>query len=197
VSSICGVDGAWTDQSQLLIPRKNFKVQDLSKPFDLGQRFDVAISLEVAEHVAPEHSMQFVENLTQHSDIVLFGAAIPFQGGFRHINERWQSYWASLFASQGYQCFDPFRSQIWQREEVSVWYRQNMLLYLRRERQDLISRIKNYLDLNHIPEMPIDVVHPERYQAIASYSQIAFRPLMRKLPRLAAKKLADVINRKI
>jgi hypothetical protein len=72
-----------------------------------------------------------------------------------------------------------------------------MLLYLRRERQDLISRIKSHLDLNHIPEMPIDVVHPERYQAIASYSEIAFKPLMRKLPRLAAKKLADVINRRI
>jgi hypothetical protein len=180
-----------------LIPQKDFKVQDLSKPFDLGQRFEVAICLEVAEHVASDCSMQFIENLTKHSDIVLFGAAIPFQGGFRHINERWQSYWVSLFDSQGYQCFDPFRSQIWQREEVLVWYRQNMLLYVRRERQDLVARIKSYLDLNHIPEMPIDVVHPERYEAIASYSQIAFKPLMRKLPKLAAKKLADVINRRI
>jgi SAM-dependent methyltransferase len=197
VSSICGVDGAWTDQSRLLIPQKDFKVQDLSKPFDLGQRFEVAICLEVAEHVASDCSMQFIENLTKHSDIVLFGAAIPFQGGFRHINERWQSYWVSLFDSQGYKCFDPFRSQIWQREEVLVWYRQNMLLYVRRERQDLVARIKSYLDLNHIPEMPIDVVHPARYEAIASYSQIAFKPLMRKLPKLAAKKLADVINRRI
>jgi SAM-dependent methyltransferase len=197
VISICGVDGARTDRSRLLIPQHDFMVQDLSKPFDLSQRFDVAISLEVAEHVASEHSMQFIENLTKHSDIVLFGAAIPFQGGFRHINERWQSYWASLFDSQGYQCFDPFRSQIWQREDVSVWYRQNMLLYVRRERHDLISRIKSHLDLNHIPEMPIDVVHPERYEAIASYAQIAFKPLMRKLPKLAAKKLADAINRRI
>jgi SAM-dependent methyltransferase len=197
VRSICGVDGAWTDQSSLLIPQHYFSVRDLSKPFDLDQRFDVAISLEVAEHVASEYSVQFIENLTKHSDIVLFGAAIPFQGGFRHINERWQSYWASLFNSQGYQCFDPFRSQIWQREEVSVWYRQNMLLYVKRERHDLISRIRSHLDLNRVPEMPIDVVHPERYEAIASYSQIAFKPLMRKLPKLAAKKLADVISRKI
>lgn len=60
VSSICGVDGAWTDQSRLLIPQHDFTVLDLSKPFDLGQRFDVAISLEVAEHVASEHSMQFI-----------------------------------------------------------------------------------------------------------------------------------------
>jgi SAM-dependent methyltransferase len=197
VSSICGVDGVWTDQTRLLIPKHNFRVQDLSKPFDLGQRFDVAISLEVAEHVASEYSMQFIDNLTKHSDIVLFGAAIPFQGGFRHINERWQSYWARLFDSQGYQCFDPFRSQIWLREDVAVWYKQNMLLYVKRERQDLISRIRSHLNLNRITEMPIDVVHPERYEAIASYSQIAFKPLMRKLPKLAAKKFADVIRRRI
>ena len=80
---------------------------------------------------------------------------------------------------------------------MSVWYRQNMLLYVRRQRHDLISRVKSHLILNQIPEMPIDVVHPERYESIASYSQIAFKPLMRKLPKLAAKKFADVISRRI
>jgi SAM-dependent methyltransferase len=197
VSSICGVDGAWTDQTHLLIPKHDFTVQDLSKPFDLGRRFDVAVSLEVAEHVAPEYSIQFIENLTKHSDIVLFGAAIPFQGGFRHINERWPSYWVKLFDSQGYQCFDPFRSQIWLREDVYVWYKQNMLLYVKRERHDLISRIRSHMNLNRVTEMPIDVVHPESYEAIASYSKIAFRPLMRKLPKLAAEKLVDVIRGRI
>jgi len=197
VSTICGVDGAWTNETRLLIPKHDFKVQDLSKPFDLRQRFDLVISLEVAEHVASKYSMQFIENLTKHGDIVLFGAAIPFQGGFRHINERWQSYWARLFDSEGYQCFDPLRSQIWEREDVSVWYRQNMLLYVKRERHDLISRVRSYLDSNHVNEMPIDVVHPERYEAIASYSQIAFKPLMRKLPKLTQKKLWEIVRRRI
>jgi SAM-dependent methyltransferase len=197
VSTICGVDGEWTDQTRLLIPRHTFEVQDLSKPFDLSRRFDLVMSLEVAEHVASECSRQFIENLTKHGDMVLFGAAIPFQGGFRHINEQWQSYWARLFDSKGYQCFDPLRSQIWEREDVSVWYRQNMLLYVKRERHDLVSRVVNYLDSNSVSEMPIDVVHPERYEAIASYSQIAFRPLMRKLPKLTATKLWDVIRHKI
>jgi SAM-dependent methyltransferase len=193
VPTICGVDGAWTDQTRLLISKHDFKVQDLSKPFDLGRRFDLAMSLEVAEHVAPEFSTQFIENLTKHSDAVLFGAAIPFQGGFRHINERWPSYWAKLFDLQGYECFDPVRSQIWGREDVAVWYRQNMLLYVKGERHDLISRIRDYLDSNHVNEMPIDVVHPERYLSIASYSQVALRPLMRKLPKLIARRLWDVV----
>jgi SAM-dependent methyltransferase len=193
VPSIYGVDGEWTDQEHLLIDKAEFTVRDLSKSFDLGKRFDIAISLEVAEHVDAECSALFVENLTKHSDMVLFGAAIPFQGGFRHINERWQSSWAALFEAQGYQCFDPFRSQIWQRRDVSVWYRQNMLVYIKRERSDLISQVEKYLSAYHISEMPIDIVHPERYESIASYSQIAFKPLMRKLPAAFVGKFVSVL----
>jgi cyclopropane fatty-acyl-phospholipid synthase-like methyltransferase len=89
---IKGVDGPWTDRSRLLIPREDFEVRDLSDEFDLHQKFDLAMSLEAAEHVAAQHARSFVDNLIRHSDVVLFGAAIPYQGGFRHINERWQSY---------------------------------------------------------------------------------------------------------
>jgi methyltransferase family protein len=196
-SSIRGVDGEWTDQDRLLIPRHCFSVQDLSQSFDLGRRFDLAMSLEVAEHVESEHAARFVNNLTNHSDVVLFGAAIPFQGGFRHINERWQSYWLKLFDAQGYQCFDPLRPQVWLRDDVSVWYRQNMLLYVNRDRQDLISTVGHYVADKNINQMPIDVVHPERYVAIASYAQIAFKPLIRKLPGSITRKLRDVVLRKV
>src|SRR6202000_2583289 len=161
VSTICGVDGAWTDQTRLLISKQDFKVQDLSKPFDLGQRFDLAMSLEVAEHVAPEFSTQFIENLTTHSDTVLFGAAIPFQGGFRHVNEQWPSYWAALFEAQGFVVYDPIRSQIWADDRVSYWYRQNMLLYVRRQRVDLLAKVDAYMALKAVKPMPMDVVHPQ------------------------------------
>jgi SAM-dependent methyltransferase len=196
VPFVHGVDGEWTDQERLLINKEEFTQQDLSKSFDLGKRFDIAISLEVAEHIAPECSAQFVKNLTKHSDLVLFGAAIPYQGGFRHINERWQSDWVELFEVLDYQCFDPLRSQIWQRSDVSVWYRQNMLMYVKRERHDLISLVKKYLSANGVNEMPINIVHPERYESIASYSQIAFKPLMRKLPKAFLAKCLSVISGK-
>jgi SAM-dependent methyltransferase len=193
VASIAGIDGPWTDAAKLQIEPSNFSVRDLSQPFDLQHKFSLAVSLEVAEHVEPQFSKVFVQNMIRHSDVVLFGAAIPFQGGFRHVNERWQSYWADLFAGEGFDLFDIFRSQLWNRTDVAVWYKQNMLLYVNHDRHDLVARVGDYIDVNSIAQLPCNIVHPDRYEPIASYSQIAFKPLLHKLPRATAQKFADVI----
>jgi hypothetical protein len=44
--------------------------------------------------------------------------------------------------------------------------------------------------------LPIDVIHPEKYEAAASYSQIAFLPLMKNLPRQSIQKLSSILQRK-
>src|ERR1700722_16775191 len=51
-----GVDGPWTDQSRLLIDQSDFTVHNLEKPLSMDCHFDLAMSLEVAEHVAEEFS---------------------------------------------------------------------------------------------------------------------------------------------
>ncbi len=192
-----GIDGPWTDLERLLIPAGQVKIHDLSNPFDLGERFDLAMSSEVAEHVAGRHAETFVKNLTRHADVVLFGAAIPYQGGFRHINERWQSYWAGLFAAEGYGVHDPVRPRIWDEAGVSVWYKQNLLVYVNSARTDLVERLAAHMAATATSPMPLDVVHPRQFEAIASYSQIAFKPLIRKLPRQAARKLGQVLGGKL
>lgn len=193
VETILGIDGPWTNENRLVISADDIKIYDLARKFDLHQRFDLAISLEVAEHLAPETSEQFVANLVAHSDFVLFGAAIPYQGGFRHINEKWQSDWARLFDLQGYQAFDLLRYKLWDNGGVHFWYKQNMLTYISRERSDLINLATSYIEAGGISELPIDIVHPERYEAIASYNQIAFRPLLKKLPKQAISKIGHIL----
>lgn len=195
VEAFIGVDGPWTDGRRLLISADKIKIHDLANRFDLNRRFDLAISVEVAEHVAPEHSEQFIANLVAHSDCVLFGAAIPYQGGFRHINERWQSSWAEIFERQGYRVFDLLRSTLWTNTSIHVWYKQNTLTYINRKRNDLIESATNYLAAKGISELPMDIVHPEKYEAVASYDQIAFKPLLRKLPGRAIDKLRSIVTR--
>ena len=63
------------------------------------------------------------------SDVVLFSAAIPGQGGTHHLNERWPSYWANLFGSAGYDVLDVVRANIWDDARVEWWYRQNLLVF--------------------------------------------------------------------
>ena len=50
---------------------------------------------------------------------------------------------------------------------------------------------------DHICQLPIDIVHPEKYESIASYDQIAFRPLLRRLPERAVAKAKEILGGKI
>ena len=104
---------------------------DLRKPFKHEGRFDLAVSVEVAEHLPYERAPTFVRDLAQASDIIVFSAAAPFQGGERHMNEQWPEYWAILFRRQGYVCFDLFREQCWASDDVESWYAQNVLLFVK------------------------------------------------------------------
>jgi hypothetical protein len=107
----------------------NFVAADLEKKIQLCRRFDLAMSLEVAEHLSTGAAKQFVETLTQHSDIVLFGAAFPGQGGQNHINEAWCNYWAYMFADLGYKRYDLIRPQITGMLDIPPWYRFNTFFY--------------------------------------------------------------------
>ncbi len=110
---IQGIDGSWVEENCLVIPKECFVVLDLSRPIHLDERFDLALSLEVAEHLPVQSSSIFVNSLVQLADIVLFSAAIPGQGGVYHINEQWQQFWAGLFKGYGYEVIDVLRSIFW------------------------------------------------------------------------------------
>ncbi len=124
-----GVDGYHVDTRFLLIPPGRFQAADLSKSFSVGRRFDLVQSLEVAEHLPADSAEQFVSCLCAHSDVVLFSAAQPGQGGIRHLNERRPSYWASLFSAQGYVAHDCIRPYVAHNKRIDPWYRFNAVLY--------------------------------------------------------------------
>lgn len=124
-----GIDGNYVDREMLRIDQDRFEARDLSQPLSFDRRFDLAISLEVAEHLPPGRALSFVDDLTRLSDLVLFSAAIPGQGGTHHVNEQWQDYWADRFRDLGYYSIDAIRHQIWDLDDVESWYRQNTILY--------------------------------------------------------------------
>jgi SAM-dependent methyltransferase len=128
VTDYLGIDGAWVPNDMLRIPKDRFLAVDLKAISDIGQ-FDMAISLEVAEHLPENCADQFVNALVRAAPIVVFSAAIPYQGGIAHINEQLQSYWKEKFVRHGYVAVDCIRPQVYQRSDVSFWYRQNVIVY--------------------------------------------------------------------
>ena len=129
-AEVTGLDGDYVQPSQLLIDPQEFQASDLSAGFDLQRRFDLAQSLEVAEHLPQASAALLVDSLCRHADIVLFSAAPPGQGGENHINEQSYDYWRSLFRERGYRMYDPLRAAVRGDTSVMPWYRYNSFLYV-------------------------------------------------------------------
>jgi hypothetical protein len=130
VEDVLGLDGSWVDRQKLLIPTGCFEYLDLEQPASLDRRFELALCLEVAEHIPASASERFIEFLTGLADVILFSAAVPGQGGLHHLNEQWPEYWHEKFNRRGYQALDAIRPVIWRNEKISFWYRQNLFLYV-------------------------------------------------------------------
>jgi SAM-dependent methyltransferase len=160
VDDVLGIDGHYVDRGLLEIPEDRFLAHDLRLPLRLSRRFELAISLEVGEHLPPHEADRFVETLTALAPVVLFSAAVPHQGGTGHLNEQWQDEWADRFRACGFTVVDAIRPRVWDDAAVKVFYRQNTLLFVRTE--DLAS----YPELERESTrdgMPIRVVHPAHY----------------------------------
>lgn len=158
VPRLVGVEGPWVTPRQLKSERIVLVTHDLERPLPVSESFDLAMSVEVAEHLSAGRAEALVAELCARAPVVLFGAAIPGQGGVNHINEEWQSVWAARFAALDFQSVDLLRPTFWQRSEIPVHYRQNTLLYVHSSRwADLESRHGAPLPRPSI----LDIVHPE------------------------------------
>lgn len=134
VDTVLGVEGQWVDEDTIVIEEDEFVKTDLEQPFQADQQFDLAVSMEVAEHISETSAGQFVKILTSHAPVVLFSAAIPLQGGKHHVNEQWPDYWRAKFAEEGYVIIDCVRPEIWEDERIEMWYAQNSFIYVDKEK---------------------------------------------------------------
>ena len=130
-AEISGVDGDWVDPGDSVIPGPARRNADLNAPYEEARRYELAATIEVAEHLKPERSEGFVDDLCALSDVVLFSAGIPDQAGVDHINLRFQGDWAEMFAARGYACYDPIRRRLAGFDQALPWLVQNVLLYVK------------------------------------------------------------------
>lgn len=150
-----GVDGNYIDNNLLEIQANEIVLHNLTIPYETEIKFDLAVCLEVAEHLPESAAETIVSSLTNASDLILFSAAIPNQSGQNHINEQWPSYWQAKFLTRGYFAFDILREKFWQHENIEWWYKQNIILYAKKDYVKFPIEPTNNL---------LSLVHPELYQ---------------------------------
>ena len=163
-----GLDGDYVDRSMLMVEPERFIAADLASvplALALGEKaqtpFDLAMCLEVAEHLPFERAPSLISELCGLSDVVLFSAAVPFQFGTEHINEQWPDFWSILFRANHFACFDPLRSVLWSQPDVDWWYSQNVLLFAK-EGSTAASRLPS---ASLAKGRSLSLVHPENLLA--------------------------------
>ncbi|CAA9203644.1 hypothetical protein FLA105534_04824 [Flavobacterium bizetiae] len=145
VNDILGIDGNYVDRKLLKINIDQFIDYDLEVFFESKKKYDLAISLEVAEHLREECSNVFVNTLSGLSDTIIFSAAIPNQGGQNHINEQEPKYWIDKFENLGFKLFDVLRPIYWNNQCVDSWYRQNLLVFTKDDTLNIrLKKLENF-----------------------------------------------------
>jgi SAM-dependent methyltransferase len=162
VPKVLGLDGPWANRSviQQYLSDEEFQAVDLEDHLPVKERFDLAINLEVAEHLSASSADRHVQNLVHLSDVILFSAAIPGQGGQNHLNEQWPGYWAEKFRAHDYYFHDILRPLIWGNPQVAYWYQQNVFLAVKKGIEPDLSLIDSFKNAMQI----MDCVHPAVYQ---------------------------------
>ena len=200
VRTILGIDGEYVDRGRLEIPHECFRARDVARPLDVVERFDLVVTLEVAEHLPPEAADAFVGSVTELGPVVLFSAAVPGQGGFRHLNEQWPPYWVERFEQRGFVPIDALRDELWETTEVEWWYAQNVLFFCRRDQLDRHAALKQRWLMTD--RRRLSVVHPKLYtekcrllSELSDPRNLSLRASLRALPGQTARALRDGIRR--
>jgi trans-aconitate methyltransferase len=200
VGKILGLDDADLPQEHLKIPSQYFQKIDLNLPFQLNEKFDLVISLEVAEHLLPDSAELFVNSLTKLSNLVVFSAAIPEQTGLNHIHLQWQSYWVKLFAQNEFKLWDGLRPIIWDNPKIAHYYRQNTLIFIQNNvyanYSYLIDNQAHIVDMVH-PDMLVELLNTARNKIFYLEKHILYLQNENQSISLAARNLWKGVRRKL
>ncbi|MCW5631953.1 MAG: class I SAM-dependent methyltransferase [Rubrivivax sp.] len=187
VHDVLGVDAPAFADSLLVVEPNLVQRCDVSKPLDLGRRFDLALCLEVGGYF-PEHDV-LVASLVRHAPVIAFSAAIPDQDMINQRYGAYPSHWAPLFAKHGYEAVDALRGLIWTDERLPFWFRQNLLLFAEQATAERLRLAAG--------PAPLDIVHPKLYEMLAGTGESgSFKLGLVRLGRVAAAKLRRRLTRR-
>lgn len=192
VAEILGIDSAGAAPTNRL-RGDDFLAHDLRSPLTLERRFDLAVCLEVAEHLPARCGVALVAQLARMAPAILFSAAVPHQGGTGHVNEQWPEYWAGHFAEHGRVPVDCLRRQVWTDSEVEFWYAQNLLLFVRPDiiaTDERLTRAASFTRPDALAQ-----IHPALYLAKVQDPELTLRSVVGGLSTLVGRAAASATRR--
>lgn len=137
-AEILGIEGSEHALPHSLVRNKT-RIHDLTEPLMLDKKYDLALCLEVAEHL-PEIKADILANsLAKASDVIVFTAAVPGQGpaSIGHINEQLPEYWHQKFLDRGFAYQKALTEKLRQQmieNNVVWWITNNLMIFYKNEK---------------------------------------------------------------
>lgn len=194
VKEIFGLDGEHIAPDVLKINPSQFMQCDLTSPPEIQQKFDLAVCLEVAEHIPAASADGLAAFLCSLSDVILFSAAVPYQSGQHHVNTQWPEYWVGLFEKNGFSVINSIKYRLWNNPEVAYFYKQNSLLFVNSSKLANSGRLREEMAM--YAALPLTIIHPqllknigrqnEEYKALFNHGTLGlfFSRLRNKLSKI-------------
>jgi cyclopropane fatty-acyl-phospholipid synthase-like methyltransferase len=107
---------------------------DITQPF-VG-KFNIAMSVEAAEHIKPEGTAGFIDNLVKTAEnAIVLTAAPPGQRGTGHINCRLQEFWIKEIEAGGFKYGKALTEECvkeWSSFNPAKWVLRNLMVFTKR-----------------------------------------------------------------
>ncbi|KAK3607500.1 hypothetical protein CHS0354_031121 [Potamilus streckersoni] len=119
------------------------KFMDLTLPQFGLPMYDWIISLEVAEHIPKQFEGVYLDNINRHArEGVVLSWAVPGQGGYGHVNERFFDYVVKIMEKNELY-FDPEQSQVLRQAASFQWLKGNINVFVKanRSRSDSVEKL--------------------------------------------------------
>jgi len=132
-----GIEGSNAAFKALMAPQNVVRKLDLRliSSYKPKRKYDLAMCIEVLEHINPKHADMVLDFLCEASDTILISAASPGQGGRYHMNEQTSEYWISKMKKRGYNLdlstTSEIKKEIAGKIKVVTWIPKNLLIFRR------------------------------------------------------------------
>ena len=143
VSDILGIEGSPVAFSNLLVDEKYIVQHDLRRPLILDRKYDIALSIDVAEHIDKKYFDIYLKSVCDSSDLIIFSAAIPNEGGLYHVNEQSHEWWILRFKKYFFRFNKKMVDLIEQKMEENAIFGPNIMVFQRIKNNFKVDNNKN------------------------------------------------------
>jgi SAM-dependent methyltransferase len=127
-----GVDETDVAHENAVVPTKRIAIQNLTAPYDPGERYDMVLCIDMLEYTAPEQEAALLTTITNAvRETAVVSVPLPRYSSFRYDREEPLAYWVDRFDDHGLQYDEAATQELQERVDADeeAWVPEQLLVF--------------------------------------------------------------------